>query len=250
MGETAVNPVLDLMRRHRSVRRYAPTPLPRALLEEAVSAAQMASTASHTQTYCVLRITDTAARERLAELCGNQRMVAEAGAFLVVCGDIRRHRLLSDRAGRPHVQNLESFLTAAVDAALFGQNLALALEARGLGICYVGGLRNRLAEVGALLELPRGVLPFFGLCAGEPAEIPGRKPRLPLAAVLLDDRYPADEEVLAALDAFDATMADHYAGRGLEGRSWSDGIVRMHEAARRGYLPAYYREQGADLGPG
>jgi FMN reductase (NADPH) len=242
-----MNPTLDLMSRHRSVRRFGPAPLSRDTLEAAVAAAQMASSSSHTQSYCVLRVTDPGARERLVAMCGNQRMVADAGAFLVVCGDFRRHLLLSRRAGEPHIQNLDAFLVAVIDAALFGQNLALALEAQGLGICCVGSLRNRLDDVDALLELPEGVLPIFGLCVGTPAEDPARKPRLPLDAVLFEDRYPPDDRMLELLDVYDAEMHEYYAERGLEGRRWSDGVVKSRQIGHRSYLYDYYAGKGACL---
>lgn len=238
------------MNRHRSIRRFGPAEVDRETLAAAVAAAQMASSSAHTQSYCVLRVTEPAVRERLVELCGNQPMVAEAGALLVVCGDIRRHQLLSRRAGMPHVQNLDAFLIAVIDAALFGQNLALALESEGLGICYLGSLRNRLDDVDALLELPEGVLPLFGLCVGEPAEDPDRKPRLPLGAVLFDDRYPSDDVMLDLLDDYDAVMGDYYALRGIENRSWSEGVVKSRQTGHRGSLAAYYARKGVDLGGG
>jgi nitroreductase len=243
-----VNPTIDQMRRHRSIRRYRPGATDRDAIEAAVAAAQTASSSANTQSYCVLRVTDPTVREHLAELCGNQRMVADAGTFLVVCGDFRRHLLLSRRAGAPHVQNLDAFLIAAIDAALFGQNLALALESEGLGICYIGSLRNRLEEVDALLELPEGVLPLFGLVAGVPDEDPGCKPRLPLAAVLFDDRYPSDDTMLALLDDYDDTMRRDYAARGVENRCWSEGLVKARQSAHRDYLADYFRRKGAVLG--
>ena len=36
----------------------------------------------------------------------------------------------------------EDFIVATVDASLFAQNLALAAESLGYGICYIGGIRN------------------------------------------------------------------------------------------------------------
>ncbi len=241
------NPTLALMADHRSVRHFAPVPLSRDRLETAVRAAQMAATSSHVQAYGLIHVTDPAKRERLAGLTGDQSMVAEAGAFLVFCADIRRHQLLAKRAAHPHIQNLESFLVATIDTALFAQNLALAFESMGLGICYIGGLRNHLPAVDALLNLPDGVLPLFGMCVGEPARRPSKKPRLPLAAVLFENGYPDDEAMLTHLDGYDDTLAEYYAERGAAGRNWSRGIVRKYEAPRRSRLAAYYRGKGAVL---
>ena len=241
------NPVLERMADHRTVRQFQPVAVDPERLAAAVAAAQMASTSSHGQAYCALHVTDPNRRARLAELCGNQAHVATAGAFLVLCGDLRRHQLLAERAGQPCAQNLESFLVAVIDAALFAQNLSLACESMGLGICYIGSLRNHLPEVDALLDLPEGVLPLFGLCVGEPASRPGRKPRLPLPAVLFEDADPDDATLLAEVDAYDAAMAAYYEARGAPGRDWSRGVVERNAVARRADVADYYRLKGAVL---
>ncbi len=38
---------------------------------------------------------------------------------------------------------VENFLVAAVDVAIAAQSAALAAEPLGLGICYIGSIRNR-----------------------------------------------------------------------------------------------------------
>jgi len=241
--------VLDHMARHRSVRRFSGAPLADSDLADAVRAAQMAATSSWVQAYSLVRVRDAAERATLAELTGGQPQVANAGAFLVVCADVRRHRLVAERAGRPLARNLEAFLVAVIDAALFAQNLALALEAQGHGICFIGGLRNDSTAVDALLEMPSDVFPLFGLCAGEAAEDDAHvtRPRLPLEAVLGDGRYPNDERVLAAVDAYDAEVAEHYKARGKSGYTWTGGLVRRLERPLRTHLAAYYTAKGATL---
>jgi len=242
-----MNPILETMAAHRTVRRFAPRPLDDETVRRAVGAAQQAATSSNVQAYACLRVTDESERARLAELTGGQPQVAAAGAFFVLCADQRRHRLVAGLRGRPYEPNLETFLVAVVDASLFAQNLALAFESMGLGICYVGGLRNRLAEVDELLELPADVLPLFGLCAGEPAEDPGLRPRFGTDAVLFDDRYPSDAEMLARIEEYDARMARYYAERGRPGYDWSGGVSRKFARREREHLRAFYEGKGAAL---
>ena len=103
------------------------------------------------------------------------------------------------RDGAPHSARLEAFLLAVIDATLFAQNLVLAFESLGYGICYIGGLRNHIAEVDRLLGLPTGVYPLYGLCVGVAAEQPMARPRLPLEAVYFEGRYPDDETMLQLL---------------------------------------------------
>lgn len=238
---------LALLLRHRSIRRFRDEPVPDADILAAVQAGQAASTSSAVQAYCLIQVTDPAAREALVRLTGNQRMVASCGAFFVVCGDTRRHRLLAERAGQPYDTRLEAFLVAAVDATLFAQNAVIAFEAMGYGICYVGGLRNDLPAVDALLGLPDGVYPLYGLCVGRPDQEPAPRPRLPAEAVCMKDRYHADPDLLALVDAYDETYRAYMQQRSGLDRSWSEAVTAGHASPKRTDLARYYRGKGASL---
>ncbi|MGA0872255.1 MAG: NADPH-dependent oxidoreductase [Phycisphaerales bacterium] len=241
------NPTLDTLLSHRSIRRFEETPIPDGDVRLAVAAGQQASTSSNVQAYSLLRIRDADRLAKLVELTGGQAKVARCGAFFVVCGDTRRHRLLAERAELPYETRLEGFLVAAIDATLFAQNLCVAFESMGYGICYIGGLRNDLAAVQKLLRFPRGVYPLFGLCVGKPAEDPARRPRLAPEAVLFEEHYPDDETLLAGVRDYDASMREYYAARGAAAASWSEKIEAQFRQAYRTSVADYYRDQGADL---
>lgn len=244
---TDPDPLLARMAAHVTVRAFADAPVPDEHVERVVRAAQMAATSSHVQGYALLEVRDAALREELVERTGGQPQVARAGRFFVVCAEQRRHRLAAARLGRPYVANLETFLVDVIDATLFAQNLALGFEALGYGTCYIGGLRTELPAVDALLGLPDDVFPLFGLCVGVPEDVPARKPRLPLEAVLLRDRFPDDDELARQLDAYDGTLGAYYAERGLPGRDWTGGLVRKFAKPLREHLARYYRSKGAVL---
>lgn len=241
------NPILAHLAAHASVRDFDSSPVADEVIESCVRAAQQAATSSHVQAYSLLQITNAATREELAELTGGQKQVAMAGAFFVLAGDQRRHRLAAERAGKSYAPNLETFMLATIDASLFAQNLVLAFEAFGLGTCYIGGLRTKLAEVDRLLALPDDCLPLFGLCVGTPAARNAPRPRLPLSNVLFKDAYPSDETLLAGMDKFDRVMEADYEARGLIGRNWSGGVIRKFERATRAELHDYYTSKGARL---
>jgi FMN reductase (NADPH) len=240
-----MNPIHECMSAHRTIRKYRPGELDDGIVRRAVESAQMAATSSNVQAYSLLRVRDPARRARLAELCGGQSQVAESGAFFVICGDQRRHQLLAEAAGVPFAVNLETFLIAVIDASLFAQNLVLAFESLGLGTCFIGGLRGSLPAVDQLLELPPGVLPLSGLVVGEPDEEPSRRPRLPVEAVLFEERYPDDETILSLTAAYDRTMESYYEARGKAGHNWSGGVTRSFREPKRGDLFEYYRAKGA-----
>jgi len=80
---------------------------------------------------------------------------------------------------------------AVIDAALAAERLVCAAESLGIGICYIGALRNDPDGVRAFFGLPEGVFGVFGLCLGWPAkgveaEI---KPRLAQEAVWFRETY-------------------------------------------------------------
>ena len=69
--------------------------------------------------------------------------------------------------------------------ALVSENVALAAEDMGYGIVYLGSLRNDVARVKEILDLPEYAFPLFGMAVGEPAddENGAPKPRLPFEHV-------------------------------------------------------------------
>lgn len=243
----AMNEHIDLMHRHRSIRTYQDETISEEHIRAAVAAGQMASSSSNVQAYSLIRITDEGEREKLVELTGGQNQVAQAGAFFVVCGDTMRHRICCERTGRDYVSSLERFLVSALDAALFSQNLVLAFESLGYGICYIGGLRNKLEEVTKLLEIPSGVYPFYGLCVGISDESPSLRPRLPLDLVYFQDRYPDEKAILGRLEAYDEKIASYYHQRGEDRPAWSTRMAELFSTSRRADLGTYYRSQGANF---
>ncbi|MBU4225290.1 MAG: nitroreductase family protein [Chloroflexi bacterium] len=183
-------PIIDLIHRHASVRHYKPDPLPTATVETIVAAAQRASSSSNLQTCSVVAVTEAGKRKRLAELCGNQQHIADAPLFLAFCADLARLDRACQLRGYIQVtEYVENFLVAVVDTAIAAQTAAMAAESLGLGICYIGGIRNNPKDVIELLQLPRLVFPISGMTMGWPAVEPRLRPRLPLRVVLHWEKY-------------------------------------------------------------
>ncbi|MCS7011612.1 MAG: nitroreductase family protein, partial [Anaerolineales bacterium] len=251
------NAVLEVIHRHASVRRYKPDPVPLPLIETIVQAAQRASTSSNLQTYSVVAVTEAAKRQRLAELCGNQGFIAEAPVFLAWLADLARlERVCELRGYRQETGYLENFLVAAIDAAIAAQNAALAAESLGLGMCYIGAIRNEPEAVIELLGLPRLTFPITGMTLGWPAKEARLKPRLPLPAILHWESYNLDQD--AALLDYDQTMAATgiyekrqiaYPGKPpeMEGYGWLEHSARRASLPARTGLRAVLEKQGFGL---
>jgi len=221
------NDTLALLLSHRSVRGFRPDPLPEGTLEALVAAAQSAATSSNLQTWSVVAVDRPEVRRELATLAGNQKHVEVCPIFLVFLADASRNGRLAagegvELAGLPY---LESFLVAAIDAALAAQNAVVAAESLGLSTVYIGALRNDVTRVAELLGLPPGAAPVFGLCVGH--ALPGRegavKPRLPQAAVLHHETYDADDAGLRA--AYDPRMEEFSRRQEMAGSTWTQRVI-------------------------
>lgn len=249
------NPVLDLMRRHATARHYRPDPIAPETLETIIDCAQRAATSSNLQAYAVIAVSEANRRAELATLCGDQAQVREAPLFLVWCADLSRiDRATVLRGHRHQHDHVESFLIATIDATLASQNAALAAESLGLGVCYIGGLRNNTRAVIRMFDLPRLMFPLFGMTLGVPIRPPQPRPRLPLRAVLHHERYSAvgQDEVLRD---YDQTMiaTGIYDGRQvpvpghpetLEAYGWTEHTARRVSRPARMDLKAVLEEQG------
>lgn len=160
-----MNDVIKLLNSHRSIRKFTDQEIPRGLLLELIQAGQAAATSSHVQAYTVIHVKNPDNREAIAELAGGQGYVASSAAFLVFCADMKRPTEASARTGANVERGMtEQLLVATVDTALMAQNVAVAAESEGLGICYIGGIRNNPEAVSELLRLPAHVYPVFGMC--------------------------------------------------------------------------------------
>jgi FMN reductase (NADPH) len=198
------NPTIELIHRHTSVREYSPDPVPSSMVETIVSAGQCASTSSNLQAYSVVAVTDLEKRICISKLCGNQAHIREAPVFLTWCADLARLDRVCNMRGYTQVtEYTENFLIASVDAVIAAQNAALAAESLGLGICYIGSIRNNAGEIIELLKLPKLTFPVTGMTLGWPGVKHNIKPRLPLQSILHWESYNGEkeEEILKNYDA-------------------------------------------------
>ena len=198
-----MNQTIDLLIRHRSIRKFTDAPIDPALFQRLIEAAQASASSSFLQGVTIIRVTDPDKRAVLKEAANNQPYVETAPEFLVFCADLSRPMRCCEAHGGTAAKGLtEQFIIATVDTALYAQNLVIAAESAGLGICYIGAVRNDPARVTEILGLPQQVYPVFGLCLGHPAQDPEVKPRLPVSVTLKENGYSTDgeDEAIAAYD--------------------------------------------------
>jgi len=251
-------PTIELIRRHGSVRHYKPDSVPADMVETIVAAAQRSSTSSNLQMWSVVAIADADTRVRLANLCGDQKHIVEAPIFLAWCADLSRLDRVCQLRGYSQVtEYVENFLVAAVDCVIAAQTAALAAESLGLGICYIGSIRNQTQQVIDLLSLPRLVFPITGMTLGWPAATPVLRPRLPLDAVLHWETFDRRHEDQALRD-YDRAMLQTgiYQGRQVpvpgkpeetEEYGWLEHSARRVSQPTRTDLHKILSQQGFEL---
>lgn len=237
-----MNQTIDTILAHRSIRRFTSEPIQADVLSTLLDCAIAASSSSFIQCVSVIRVTDTDKRIQMAHLAGDQPYVASAAEFLVFCIDFHRHVQIHPEA---QLGFTEQTLIGAVDAALMAQNCLLAAESLGLGGVYIGGIRNNPAEVAALLDMPKHVMPVFGLCLGYPDQNPEPKPRLPQSLVIHQNSYQQDLD-RQQLAQYDEKVRHYYQSRtgGNKDMSWSEQITATLTKEARPFMKDFLVSKG------
>ena len=192
----------DTLLNHRSIRKYKQDPIPNTILDYILEAGTRASTTGNMQLYSIIVTTDEEMKEKLSPCHFNQPMVKEAPVTLTFCADFNRFNLWCEqRKAEPGYDNFLSFFTAAIDALLVAQNVCVAAEDAGLGICYLGTTTYMAGKIIEILDLPQGVIPVTTVTLGYPDEWPEPTDRLPLEAVVHREKY---------LDYSETDIDEHY----------------------------------------
>ena len=240
---------IEVLHNRVSIRQYSDEPVTEAQVEAILRAAFRAPTSSNIQAYSVIVVRDPQTKEKLAELTGNQRHVAECPVYLQFCADLTRMEAAMKRHGANlDDNNLEYGLVATIDAALVGMSAYLVADSLGIKGLMIGAVRNKPVEVGKVLGLPHRVYPVFGMCLGWPAIAPKQKPRMHIGTTIHYERHD-NENLEEALDAYDAELAGHYDSIGKETTrdSWTRDIHEKFSVPRRDKLREYLKEMGFDF---
>jgi nitroreductase len=190
--------MIQLLKEHITVRKYKNQPVSELLINDLFEAGCRASTTGNMQLYSIVHTTNQVLKEKLMPAHFNQKMIVEAPHVFTFCADFNRFKkwCMLSRA-EPGYDNFLSFVTAAIDALLVAQNVCIAAESKGLGICYLGTTIYNADQIIKILNLPLGVVPITTLTIGWPDEEPKRVDRLPLEAIVHREIYHdySDEQI-------------------------------------------------------
>ncbi len=191
----------EAIRGRRSVRRFAPRPVPPEVVRELAEAAALAPAPHHTRPWRLVLL-NPQARARLAEAMGrawrrdleadgiaaqkahqllerSRRRLLAAPVLLLSCLDLSQAHPWPD----PRRQRAErDMFVQSLGAAL--QNLQLLAHARGLGSCLLGAPLFCQEEVREALSLHPSWEPMFLVEIGYPSPCYRPRPRPPGQAIL------------------------------------------------------------------
>ena len=148
--------LMNEIKNRYSVRKYKDKPIEEEKLNTILEAARLAPSAKNYQMWNFVVIKDNDRRKRLAEICKNQKFVAEAPVTIAIC-----------------MTNLDYVMSGGtpayiVDGAIAGEHIALQAVNLGLGTCWIGAFHHEPLE--EFLNLPDDFRVVCLLTLGYPAD--------------------------------------------------------------------------------
>jgi len=200
----------EAIRSRRSTRSFEPKPVPDDMIMEMLEAARLAPSASNSQPWRYVVVTDPEEKMELRRLSFGQAFIEEAGVVFVVCADLssysretyRRRRqeavdagvlpasslndpLFRGRVDSTEAEDLSVHITSATaNSYIATEHIVLMAAALGLGSCWVGAISDREA-IKRLLGIPDEVVLLGLVAVGYARGTPPFRPKLPLASILL-----------------------------------------------------------------
>lgn len=228
-----MNNTIEIIKNHRSIRQYLDKDIPDEIVDEIVKAAQAMPNSINGQQTSVIVIKDKKTKEKLSELVGDQKYVAEAPVFLVFVMDFYRPYLAGEKTGLKEVihENIEGIEAGSVDVGIALGASIIAAESFGLGIVPIGGIRKNPEEVIELLGLPKYTFPMVGLVVGYPKDHSHKKPRVPFESFKHNEKYDA-AAVEKSIDIYDNQISEYLKdiGRLEIEKDWSTFTSRIYQS--------------------
>jgi len=141
----------------RSIRKYDGRPVPKEIIRKLLSAAMNAPSAGNQQPWRFVVVNERKTLDAVADIHPHGKMLKHAPLAIIVCGELS-------------VEKHKGYWVQ--DCAAATQNVLLAAHDLGLGAVWLGVYprEERMKNIGDLLNMPDGVLPFCVVSVGWPAE--------------------------------------------------------------------------------
>lgn len=151
---------MELLNKHVSIRQFKQKKIHASVLNSLIHSGTQASTTGNMQLYSVIISETIEDKAKLAPLHFNQALVLDAPVLLTFVADFNRFsKWCKLNSAIPGYNNFLSFFTTSIDALICAQNVCIAAENYGMGICYLGTTIYNAKEIIELLELPKLTFP-------------------------------------------------------------------------------------------
>lgn len=181
------------LRSRASCRTFSDRPVDDGLLREILSAALHAASGGNLQPWSVIVERDREKAQKLCDLCGGQKFIADAPVNLIFLLDWHRYQIYAAQKDAPFAcdHSYMHFLIGLEDVICAAQTVETACHLVGLGSCYVGSSNHCGAELAEMYSLPQLTYPVVILSIGWPRAQPPVAPKLDPSVVIFEGGYPA-----------------------------------------------------------
>lgn len=141
----------ELILKRRSVREYAPTPVPREVIDQCLEAARLAPSACNSQPWSFIVVDDSETLERLVKegyggIYKNNKFVKSAPVIVIMVTE--KSTYVAKLGGM--IRNVKYNL---IDIGIAGEHFALQAEELGIGTCWLGWFNEKAVK--KILGLPK-----------------------------------------------------------------------------------------------
>ncbi|MFC6177465.1 oxygen-insensitive NADPH nitroreductase [Companilactobacillus huachuanensis] len=244
-----MNPTIENMLQHVSVRDFTDQIITKEQKDALLAAALHGSSSEFVQAFSIIEITDKKLRNELSDITISSPHVKKADTFYIFVADLHRQATIirNHEMSLEPLKNMEPMIVSIIDTAIAAQNMAVAAESMGLGICYIGSLRNNIAQVAKLLHLPDFTIPLFGMTVGVPETKNQLKPRMPKENHVATNTYNAEN--FNNLTVYDHAVKNYYLNRKTNptDTSWTDKNLAIFREVHRPDVAEFLKKQGFSL---
>lgn len=159
-AESAENKTLETIFQRKSVRHYTGQAVSKEQLTLLAKTGMAAPSASNKRPWAFVVITNRITLDQLADALPYAKMLKQAQAAIVVCGDLNK----------AIIGEVQSYWIQDCSAAT--ENILLAVESMGLGAVWTGvhPIKEREKTVRNMLNLPVHIVPLNVIVIGYPAD--------------------------------------------------------------------------------
>ncbi len=157
--------IFEIIKQRKSVREYSDKKVPEEVLEKIIDAGRVATTARNEQPWEFIITSDKEVLDKICSLCPNGPFIKDAPHLIAVFSKDTKYYL--------------------EDCSAATQNMLLAIEALGLGGCWIAGdKKDYIEEVRNIFKVPEGYKLVSMISVGYPKNKQGPKAKKDLKEVL------------------------------------------------------------------